>query len=601
MNDELSKDPELLQDFVVESEELLQAMDQDMVAWEATPANVELLNRIFRALHTIKGTASFLALDSIVRLSHRAEDVLNGLRRGDCQPTRRLMDTLLAARDQLGVMLTDVRNQKVRDYPIDDLLQELEQVQRPDRRQPLGEILVDQRIIPPEALAAALQAQASQPEPRKLGEILIEQGAASRAQIGEALSRQKNASEARNNLQSMRVDVRKLDQLINLVGELVLERNRMVRLTRDLSAGSLDRGAFDTALALSTARLSFVTDELQIAGLKTRMVPIESVFRRFPRMVRDLASAVGKHVQLVLDGQDNEIDKTMVELIADPLVHLVRNSLDHGIELPEVRERAGKPRNGTIRLEASQKGDQIVIAISDDGAGIDPDRVLAKALEKGLVSPERTKALTKREILDFIFLPGFSTAQNVSDLSGRGVGMDVVRSNLSKLNGAIELESAVGQGTTLRLGLPLTLAILPVLLVEVSQETYALPLRAVIATLRIADTQIHRVEGGEVLRLQEEAIPLLRLGTMFARPSNGNPSAQKAVILRVGLKRIALMVDKLVGQESTVVKPLGVYLQGSSQLAGATIGGDGRVRLVLDPAGLLAASPQTACSRGANA
>jgi two-component system chemotaxis sensor kinase CheA len=356
VSDDLSKDPALLHDFVVESEELLQAMDQDMVALEATPDNEELLNRIFRAMHTIKGTAGFMTLDSIVKLSHRAEDVLNALRRGECRLTRRLMDALLAARDQLGGILRDLRNQQIRDYPMDELLLELQEVQKPsDRPLPLGELLVEDKVIPPEALQAALREQASQSQPKKLGEILIEQGAVSRAQIGDALVRQKSASEARAQPRSMRVDVRKLDELINLVGELVLERNRLVRLSRDLSSGGLDHSAFEAALGLSTARLSFVTDELQNAGLKTRMVPIEAAFQRFPRLVRDLARAMGKQVQLVLAGQDTEIDKTMVELIADPLLHLVRNSLDHGIELPEVRERAGKPPTGPSTSKPRRK------------------------------------------------------------------------------------------------------------------------------------------------------------------------------------------------------------------------------------------------------
>jgi two-component system, chemotaxis family, sensor kinase CheA len=389
------------------------------------------------------------------------------------------------------------------------------------------------------------------------------------------------------------VDVRKLDELINLVGELVLERNRLVRLSRDLATGSLERGVLEAALGQSAARLSFVTEELQIASLKTRMVPIESVFQKFPRLVRDVARTQGKQVQLLLEGQETEIDKTMVELIADPLVHLVRNSLDHGIELPEVRERAGKPREGKIRLEASQKGDQIVITIFDDGAGIHPDRILTKILEKGLVSADRARALNKREILDFIFLPGFSTAEKVSDLSGRGVGLDVVRSNLRKLNGTVELDSQVGQGTTIRLCLPLTLLILPVLLVEVGGEIYALPLRVVLETVRISDSEVHRVEGSEVLQLRGATVPLLRLGEMFGLSGSGSAGGQKVVILGIGGQRVALLVDKFIGQESTVIKPLGAHLCGRAELAGATISGDGLVRLVLDPAGLLAAASRS--------
>jgi len=602
VSDDFLNDPALLQDFLVESEELLQGMDQDMVTLESVPNDADLLNRIFRALHTIKGTSGFLGFDPIVKLAHRAEDVLNGLRRGECPLTRRMMDALLSARDQLGRMLKDLRNQQFGEYALDDILLELEEVQKPaEGNRPLGEILVSEKVIPPETLASALEEQAQGNE-KKLGEILVENGATSAAEVGNALIQQRTGSEKPADAQTMRVDVRKLDELINLVGELVLERNRLVRLSRDLANGSLERDAFEGALALSTARLSFVTEELQIAGLKARMVPIESVFRKFPRLVRDVARALDKQVQLVLDGQETEMDKTMVELIGDPLVHLVRNSLDHGIESPEVREQAGKPRDGTIRLEAAQEGDQIVITVSDDGAGIDPDRILSKAIEKGLVAPDRARSLTKHEILDFIFLPGFSTAEKVNDLSGRGVGMDVVRSNLRKLNGTVELDSEVGRGTTMRLHLPLTLAILPVLLVEVSGEIYALPLRSVLASRRIHSGQIHLVEGREVLQLGRETVPLLRLRELFGLPPGGSESGQKVVILGIGGQRVALLVDKFIGQESTVIKPLGAYLHGSAQVAGATISGDGRVRLVLDPSGLLAAgSRRTALAAGVGA
>ncbi|MFI5114114.1 MAG: chemotaxis protein CheA [Terriglobales bacterium] len=603
MSDDFLNDPALLQEFLVESEELLQGMDQDMVTLESTPGDAELLNRIFRALHTIKGTSGFLGFEPIVKLAHRAEDVLNGLRRGECKLTRRMMDALLSARDQLGGMLKDIRNQEFGEYALDNILHELEEVQKPAAgNPPPGEVPVADKVIPPETLASAPPEQAPVPETKKLVEVPVENGAASASEASNAPAQQRTASETQGDAQTMRVNVRKLDELINLVGELVLERNRLVRLSRDLSTGNLERDDFEAALALSTARLSFVTEELQNAGLKARMLPIESVFRKFPRLVRDVARALGKQVQLVLEGQETEIDKTMIELVADPLVHLVRNSLDHGIELPEARAQVGKPRDGTIRLEAAQEGDQIIITVSDDGAGIDPDRILAKAVEKGLVSSDRTRTLTKREILDFIFLPGFSTAQIVNDLSGRGVGMDVVRSNLRKLNGTVELDSEVGRGTTMRLRLPLTLAILPVLLVEVSEEIYALPLRAVLETVRIQSGKIHLVEGSEVLQLRGDTVPLLRLRELFGLPAGGSESGQKVVILGVGGHRVALLVDKFIGQESTVMKPLGAYLHGSAQLAGATISGDGRVRLVLDPAGLLAAgSPGTALSAGAGA
>jgi two-component system chemotaxis sensor kinase CheA len=305
-------------------------------------------------------------------------------------------------------------------------------------------------------------------------------------------------------------------------------------------------------------------------------------------LVRDVAQSLQKEVELVLLGEDTELDKTMVELIGDPLVHLVRNCLDHGLELPDRRVAAGKPRHGTIRMEARQEGDQIVISVSDDGAGIDPERVARKAVEKGLVSAERVGSLSQREILDFIFLPGFSTAEKTSDLSGRGVGMDVVRSNLKKLNGTIDLDSKLGVGTTVLLKLPLTLAILPVLLVRVAEETYALPLRTVLETASIQVGEIHTIEGREVLQLRNETVPLLRLAEIIdARLDSRKDAGRRVVVLGIGDKKIALLVDELVGQESTVVKPLGSYLQGCATIAGATISGDGRVRLVLDPAALI--------------
>lgn len=417
----------------------------------------------------------------MVRLSHRAEDVLNSLRRNEIVLTQRMMDALLKARDQLGKMLGDIRQGGLKEYVIDDLLAELEAVQKPDEApMRIGEILVSEGAIEPQTLEVALEKQAASPRDEKLGELLVKQGLASAADVGNALETQKQAAAspaADTGAQTMRVDVRKLDELINLIGELVLERNRLVQLSRDLTSGRLTMANLDSAFNQSTARLSFITEELQTTGLKTRMVPIDAVFRKFPRLVRDVAHSLQKEVDLRVTGQETEIDKTMVELIGDPLVHLVRNSLDHGIEMPDVRQSAGKPRQGTIRLEARQEGDQIVISIADDGAGIDPDRVLRKAIEKNLVTAERARQLSPREILDFIFLPGFSTVEKVSNLSGRGVGMDIVRSNLRRMNGAIQLDSIPGKGTTVLLRLPLTLAILPVLLVQVSEEDYALPLR----------------------------------------------------------------------------------------------------------------------------
>jgi two-component system chemotaxis sensor kinase CheA len=600
MDNEFAQDPTLVNEFLVESEELLQHLDQDLIALEATPDDAELLNRIFRAMHTIKGTSGFLGFEPIVRLSHGAEDILNGLRRHDLKLTPPIMDVLLRSRDELVRMLGDLREGGLKSYALEPLLAELATLQK-DCEVPLrlGEILVSEKVIPPEILAETLAEQASPGAPKKLGDILINKGLASREEIGNALVQQKQVVESRDqslSSQTMRVDVRKLDELVNLIGELVLERNRLTQLSRDLGAGRINLDDLNSAFGQSTARLSFITEELQVAGLKTRMIPIGSVFRKFPRLVRDVAHSLQKHVDLVLAGEETELDKTMVELIGDPLVHLVRNSLDHGLEAPAVRTAAGKAGNGTIRIEARQEGDQIVISVSDDGAGIDPERILRKAIEKGLVTPEHGRDLSTKEIFDFVFLPGFSTAEKCNDLSGRGVGMDVVRTNLKKLNGTVELNSRIGCGTTVLLRLPLTLAILPVLLVRVAEEIYALPLRSVLDTTRIESREIHLVEGNEVLRLRDQTIPLLRLHDLFgcARTATDTSEHRKVVILGVDDQRVALLVDDLVAQESTVIKPLANYLHHCSTIAGATISGDGRVRLVLDPAGLLTFTRRTA-------
>jgi two-component system chemotaxis sensor kinase CheA len=536
-----------------------------------------------------KGTAGFLGYDPVVKLSHRAEDVLNSLRRGEVELSRRMIDILLRARDQLVHMLDDIRDGGLKEYDLAAMLAELEAVQQsasPALR--LGEMLVADGVIAPETLHEALQVQATSSQPKKLGQVLVDQGLASAADVGNALVQQRQTTESSTATSSttMRVDVRKLDELINLIGELVLERNRLTQLSRDVTLERIEGESLDTAFSQSAARLSFITEELQVAGLRTRMVPIDSLFRKFPRLVRDVAHNLQKEVNLMLQGEETKLDKTMVELVGDPLVHLVRNSLDHGVESPEIRSAAGKSRRGTIRLEACQEGDQILITVADDGAGIDPDRVARKAVEKGLTTTDRVRTMSPKEILDFIFLPGFSTAEKVSDISGRDVGMDVVRTNLKKLNGTVELDSHLGLGTTVLLRLPLTLAVLPVLLVQVGDEIYALPLRSVLETARVERNQVHTVEGREVLCLRGETLPLMNLARIFATKTDGKGrSANKVVVLGIGNQRVALLVDELVAQESTVIKPLNS--QGGSSIAGATISGDGRVRLVLDPAALL--------------
>ena len=603
MNDMLQDDG-LLQEYLAECDELVQRLDQDLVRLETAPDDSEILNRIFRAFHTIKGTSGFMGLTQIVELTHHAEDVLNSLRKGERKINRRIMDVLLAALDQLRRMMADLRTKTPKVYELGTLLGSLKQIQEAGAdvdRPMLGEIMVAQKVITHAEREAALEEAVSRD--RKLGEVLVEKHLASPSQVREALQQQAAPEPRNETARTIRVDVSKLDALVNLVGELVLERNRLQQLSRDVSGERITAEKLESALGQSAARLSFLTEELQSASLRTRMVPIDMTFRRFPRLVRDVALALGKEVDLIIEGEETELDKTVVEEIADPLVHLVRNALDHGIERPEVRESRGKPRKGVIRLDARQEGDHIIVQVSDDGAGIDPKRVGKKAVEKGLLSPERLRAMNAREIVDMIFLPGFSTAEQVSDVSGRGVGMDVVRTNLDRLNGVIEVESEVGRGSIVTLKLPLTLAILPALLVRTEGDIYALPLRSVMEAIRIRAAEVHRVENNEVLRLRDRIIPLVRAQRLFgAVESNGNGSQHAAaaseqlcvVIIGVGEKRVGLVVDELLGQEETVIKPLGSYLKHIPGVAGATIGGDGRVRLILDPGAVAGATEDSA-------
>jgi len=587
MSNELANDDALLQEFLTENGELLQKMDEDLVLLENSPADTELLNRVFRELHTIKGTSSFLGFEPLVLVSHVAEDYLNKLRKGDALLDKRGMDALLGAGDALREMLDDIANKREIKRDHRSLISELEALRSCGVAPPrLGEVLVGQQLLTSPQLDEALAA--SRQTGNKIGETLVQQGAVTRDQVKEALVQQSTAAVSNVQCSNMRVDVRKLDELVNLVGELVLERNRLTQISREACLGRLSGEDLSSALSQSTTRLSFVTEELQSSSLKTRMVPMETLFRRFPRMVRDVANALGKTVKLELRGEDTELDRTMVEQIADPLIHLVRNSLDHGIERTEERASTGKTRFGLIRLEACQQSDQIVISISDDGAGINLDRVKEKALEKGVVSHERLQSMSRREQLELIFAPGLTTAQNVSNISGRGVGMDVVRSNITRINGTVEIDSTPGKGTTIYLRVPLTMAILPVLLIESGSETYGIPLRSVLKTLRIEQSQIHRVEGQEVLHMPGETLPLLRLQTIFKIQGEDRPAgAARVVVVTIGQKRLGVVVDRLLGQESTVIKPFSARLAHSRCIAGATISGDGRVRLVLDPAGLL--------------
>jgi len=377
---------------------------------------------------------------------------------------------------------------------------------------------------------------------------------------------------------SVRVDTQRLDDIMNMVGELVLVRNRLVRLGEESDSEDIGR---------AVSHLDVVTGDLQAAVMKTRMQPIKKVFGRFPRVVRDMARNLDKEITLELRGEDTDLDKNLVEALADPLVHLVRNAVDHGIESPEERERAGKPRAGRIVLSAEQEGDHILLAITDDGAGMDAERLRSKVVEKGLMDQDAAARLSDSECYNLIFMPGFSTKTEVSDVSGRGVGMDVVKTRISQLNGSVDIDSRPGEGTRLSIKVPLTLAIMPTLMVMLGQQTFALPLVNVDEIFHMDLGRTHRVDGREVITVRNRPIPLFHLPRwLVARPTPATDWAH-VVIVSVGTQRIGLVVDQLIGQEEVVIKPLGHLLQGTPGMAGATITGDGRIALILDVAGML--------------
>ena len=378
---------------------------------------------------------------------------------------------------------------------------------------------------------------------------------------------------------TVRVDTQRLDDIMNMVGELVLVRNRLVRLGLD---------ANDESLSKAVSNLDVVTADLQTAVMKTRMQPIKKVFGRFPRVVRDLARNLKKEITLELVGEETDLDKNLVEALADPLVHLVRNSVDHGIELPSVREEKGKSRVGKVILAAEQEGDHILLSITDDGGGMDPDKLREKAVEKGLLDPDAAARLSDVEAFNLIFAPGFSTKTEISDVSGRGVGMDVVKTKITQLNGSIDIESKLGEGTRIAIKVPLTLAIMPTLMIMLGKQTFALPLVSVNEIFHMDLRKTNVVDGQQCVTIREKAIPIFHLKRWLVKaPTSINPEEGHVVIVNVGTRRVGFIVDQLIGQEEVVIKPLGKMLQGTPGMAGATITGDGTIALILDVPSML--------------
>ena len=555
---------ELVQDFLVETNEIIENLDHDLVELESNQNDLELLNKIFRGAHTMKGSSSFLGFNKLAELTHHAEDILNKLRKGEMVVTREIMDTLLEFVDKTKQIISDIEN----GTDTTDSSSVIENLKLASE----GKLTAIVKAAPAAQVpqtAQPAQAQAPAPQPKA-------------APKQEAAKPTHQATQVE---QTIRVDVSRLDSLVNLVGELVLSRNMLSQIAGELE-NKFENEYLVEQLLVATNAIGMNTTELQLAIMKTRMIAIGKVFNKFPRVVRDIARDTGKEIELIISGEETELDKQVIESIGDPLLHMIRNSCDHGVETPEVRLSKGKPRMGTVNLSAYHEGNHVVIEIKDDGAGMDPEKLKRKAIEKGVITVDEAKNMDDKQAFSLIFKAGFSTAEKITNISGRGVGMDVVRTNIEKLNGIITIDSKINEGSTFYLKLPLTLAIIQALLVEVAGETFAIPLASVVETVRITNEEIHSFEGSEVLKLRDRVLSLIRLDEAFALDELEQDEIY-VVVVALAEKQLGFIVDKLIGQEEIVIKSLGDYLGGNPGIAGATITGDGRVRLILDVAGVI--------------
>ena len=724
-------DEEILQDFLIEAQDLLDQLNEQLVDLEQTPDDMDLLNAIFRAFHTIKGGAGFIGITPLVEICHRAENVFDKIRNGEMAYTPDVADVILRAFDLIQQMVEGLQ-QGVREFDDPDpaLLNELDALFKGEQAdQDASENASDAAADPAQAEVRLELPEGWDPDEDitdeefemllkmreeklqnsapataevklelppdwnpdeeitdeefemllKMREEKLQQAAGGKAQTAGAVSSASSASvsgggdvavlerpqvastassgtapavsssaaekassadsrestaaapaagsgkpvvpagasaprkrggnsgsgeaptTAPRQESTVRVDTKRLDEIMNLVGELVLVRNRLLTLR---SGHELDLEEISNAVS----NLDHVTADLQTAVMKTRMQPVKKVFGRFPRVVRDLARKLKKEIELEMRGEDTDLDKNLVEALADPLVHLVRNSVDHGIEPPDERVRMGKPRTGKIILAADQEGDHILLSITDDGRGMDPEKIKRKAIEKGLIDEMTAAQMSDKEAFELILTPGFSTAETISDISGRGVGMDVVKSMITRLNGNIEIDSVKGEGTQIKIRVPLTLAILPTLMVAFGEDSYSIPLTSVQEIFDYDPAQTNCIDGQLMVQLRERSIPLYFLkhwlapdhssGSTMAATQNActhtksgeqedADNRDKVVIVNVGGQRIGLVVEQVRGQEEVVIKPLGVMLQKLPGYAGATITGNGSIALILDLPGVL--------------
>ncbi len=679
--------------FLDEADEQLQQLNSLLLELEKNPEDLSILNDIFRIAHTLKGMSATMGFENMADMTHKMENALDKMRKGEVKATPEIVDMLFKCLDTLQAMVEAIRSGEsdsnidtseiirdlkrvvgeeeerekqekkqeesmINEYEVDVIRKGVEEGFNPfkitvklrkdamlksaraymviNRLEQLGDIvktvpsvedleeekfedsfvvflltkesadtikntvlsiaeIVDAVVEsvdvegekkaeePKEEKKEAEEKAKEETKPEAAVQQKEEKKPAEKSKAGKSAETEKVVARALSHkisgYRTVRVDIHRLDVLMNLVGELVISRTRLEQIGKSHHLTELDE---------TLAQFGRIIGELQALVMKLRMVPIENVFDRFPRLVRDLSKAQGKEIEFIVEGKETELDRTVIDEIGDPLVHLIRNAIDHGIEPPEEREKVGKPRKGKLRLAARHEGNSVVIEVEDDGRGMDPEKIKKKAIERGLITPEEAEHMSKYEILMLTTVPGFSTAEKVTDISGRGVGLDVVKSKVESLNGQLLIESEVGKGTKIIIKLPLTLAIIQALLTKVSDEIYAVPLENIDETLALAKEDIKLIQNKEVTLLRGEVLPLMWLRDALGVPGErSNEEEEEAVVVvRMADRRVGIVVDELVGQQEIVIKSLGKFLKGIQGLAGATILGDGRVALILDVSSL---------------
>ncbi len=583
-------DPELARDFIEEAREHLASIELNMISLESSPSDTEAINAVFRPFHSIKGVSGFLNLTSFHHLSHEVENLLDSARSGSLTIDEPVIDVVLGSVDVLKILLDDLENALNGDgvlpspsplvEPLIEKVRELQKSQG-DAAQPgtqqgprLGSILLEKGLVDEDSIEEA--ARRSSDRGTRIGEELVAMGVVTESQLGEALKERVQSREA----SSVRVDTQKLDNLVDMVGELVIAQS-MVLQNEDV------KRIKDQKLQKDMSQLGRITAELQRISLSMRMVPIRGTFQKLIRLVRDLAKKSGKEAVLEMSGEETEIDRNMVELIYEPLVHMIRNSMDHGIELPQERMKDGKPSQGKIHLSAEQKGGSILINIIDDGRGLDVDKIRRRALNREIISPG--DKLDDRAIYDLIFHPGFSTKDAVTEVSGRGVGMDVVKKSVDRLRGKIEISSSLGHGSHFALKLPLTMAIIDGMIIRVGDERFIVPTIALKESLRPSSDSHFTVQNkGEMIKVRETLMPLIRLHEVFdVKPRSASPWEGLLLVVNDDNRYYGLLADEIIGRQEVVIKNLGSSLRNLKGISGGAILGDGRVALILDVKGMV--------------